>query len=151
MTNIHTALHHILYLITLSVGYGLVVWCQYKIIKHMDCHGESIRESTRRIRAITPLLTSMGPAFILVLAMVIDYSPGVITVYLSVGMSMITMVNPITNIYFVRPYRNAVPEVFHGKLLRAASSRVSSLTGSRVSLSAKGPQQHSQQTASGTS
>ncbi|KAH7694660.1 hypothetical protein AAVH_38289 [Aphelenchoides avenae] len=127
-------------MITLLGGYGIVVWCQYKIIGHMQRHGKSIRESTRRTHAdinramialaLSPLLTSMGPTLILVGCMVVDFSPGAITVYLSLGMSMITLVNPITTIYFVRPYRDAVISMFDGKILRSGRTRTYPLSSS---------------------
>ncbi|KAH7716249.1 hypothetical protein AAVH_16375 [Aphelenchoides avenae] len=109
-------------MITLCGGYAIVIWCQYKILKFLTRHGKSFRKSTRRTHAevnramvtmaITPLLTSMGPTLILVICMVIDYSPGAITVYFSIGMSMITIANPLTTVFFVRAFRRAVLDMF---------------------------------------
>ncbi|KAH7699261.1 STR-94 protein, partial [Aphelenchoides avenae] len=160
LTNIHTAIHHIFYMVTLSGGYGIVVWCQYKIIKHMHRHGKSIRESTRRAHAeinramvalaIAPLLTSMGPTLILVTCMVIDFSPGAITVYLSLGMTMITMMNPLTTIYFVRPFRESVMGMLTGKLARVGTTRTTSSDPQRLAVTANqsSPAQHNDSSSS---
>ncbi|KAH7702386.1 STR-94 protein, partial [Aphelenchoides avenae] len=117
-SNIHTALHHCFYTVTLCGGYVTVVWCQYKIFKYMQRHGKSIRESTRRAHvevnramvalAVSPLITSMGPSLIILGCVVLGFSAGPIMVYLSVGMSLITVANPLTTIYFVRSYRKAI-------------------------------------------
>ncbi|KAH7707288.1 hypothetical protein AAVH_25477 [Aphelenchoides avenae] len=104
-------------IVTLCGGYVVIIWCQYKIIKFFRRSGTSYLESTRRIHAevnramvalaVTPLLTSMGPTLILLTCMIVDFSAGPITVYMSVGMSLIVLVNPTTTIYFVRQYRKA--------------------------------------------
>ncbi|KAH7721200.1 7TM GPCR protein [Aphelenchoides avenae] len=132
-SNIHTALHHCFYMVTLCGGYGIVIWCQFQIIKFLHRNGKAFHENTRRTHAevnramvtmaITPLLTSMGPTLILVICMIIDYSPGAITVYFSVGMSMITIVNPITTIYFVRAYRHEICEMLKCPLKRRPTSQ----------------------------
>lgn len=56
---------------------------------------------------MAPLLTSMGPILILLACMFIQFSPGAFGVYMGLGMSLITLVNPITTLLLIRPLRRA--------------------------------------------
>lgn len=43
-------------------------------------------------------------------ATVVEINLGPITAYLSIGMTIITLANPTTAIYFIRPYREGLLE-----------------------------------------
>lgn len=49
----------------------------------------------------------MGPAFVYI-AQTMRGASGSYSVFLSVAVSLISFINPLTTIYFVRPYREAV-------------------------------------------
>lgn len=49
----------------------------------------------------------MGPSFFYITQIMLDIR-NPCTAFLSLFMSLITLVNPVTTIYFVRPYREAV-------------------------------------------
>lgn len=57
--------------------------------------------------------------------MVFRQSPGSIAAYITLGTSLITLINPITTIYFVRPFRRTVTS----KLGFARSTQVSAVFG----------------------
>lgn len=60
---------------------------------------------------MAPLLTSMGPILVLLACMFIQFSPGAFGVYMGLGMSLITLVNPITTLLLIRPLRRAARKV----------------------------------------
>ncbi|KAH7725756.1 CRE-STR-90 protein [Aphelenchoides avenae] len=113
-------IHHFFYLASSAGGYTLVIWCQSQIISFTSQHGSSYRASTRRLNqdvnralvalAITPLISLMGPSFFYITQIMLDIR-NPCTAFLSLFMSLITLVNPVTTIFFVRPYRNAVMNV----------------------------------------
>ncbi|KAH7703088.1 Protein Y9C9A.5 [Aphelenchoides avenae] len=110
--------HHGFYTISCFGGYALIIWCQAKIWKHLGRHGSSYRESTRRMHdevnrallslAVAPLLTLFGPLFVFLYFIYTKTSSGLYSSLLMVMASAITCVNPLTTIYFVRPFRRAV-------------------------------------------
>lgn len=62
------------------------------------------------MQAITPLF-SIVPNVVMITADVLEMHLGPITAHLSIGMTIITLANPITAIYFIRPYREGLLEM----------------------------------------
>ncbi|KAH7702104.1 Protein STR-14 [Aphelenchoides avenae] len=119
-TETKTLIHHLFYTVSCTGGYTLVIWCQSQIGSYLMRHGSSFRESTRKMHqdvnralvalAITPLVSLMGPTFGYIAQVVLDFDAPC-TSYVSSVMSMITLVNPLTTMFFVRSYRNAIVRI----------------------------------------
>ncbi|KAI1691030.1 serpentine type 7TM GPCR chemoreceptor srd domain-containing protein [Ditylenchus destructor] len=66
-TQIKNMMHHVIYMISLSGGYYIIIWCEIQIVKFLHMHGSSINQKTRQMHAevnralialaITPSLT----------------------------------------------------------------------------------------------
>ncbi|KAH7693372.1 7TM GPCR protein, partial [Aphelenchoides avenae] len=135
LTELRTQMHHTMYMISTVGGYSIVVWCQYKIFAYLKSHGKSMHERTRRahaevnraliILAITPLISSIGPTAVIVLMLILQLQPGPYAVAITLCMSMITLVNPVTIVYFVRPFRRAISDVVSSYSRAAAASTMS--------------------------
>ncbi|KAI1713665.1 serpentine type 7TM GPCR chemoreceptor srd domain-containing protein [Ditylenchus destructor] len=109
-TDAKNILHHSFYMTTLVVGYTIIIWCQSKIMEFLNQHGKSSHASTQRMHAeaITPSISLIMPVFVVVLALAMSATLGPMAAFLSMCMSAITLANPVTVIYFVKPYRRAV-------------------------------------------
>ncbi|KAH7716495.1 Protein STR-14 [Aphelenchoides avenae] len=116
-TEAKTLIHHVFYTISCTGGYTLVIWCQSRIAAYLSRHGESFNPATRKTHqgvnralvalAITPLISLMGPTFAYIAQVMLDFNAPCMS-YVSSFMSMITLVNPLTTMYFVPAYRKAV-------------------------------------------
>ncbi|KAH7721742.1 hypothetical protein AAVH_10720 [Aphelenchoides avenae] len=69
--------------------------------------------------------------------MSLQQSPGSAAAYITMGMSFIMLVNPLTTIYFVRPFRNAALNMFYGKT-RTSPVTTSASAGRTASASVQG-------------
>ncbi|KAH7692984.1 hypothetical protein AAVH_39987, partial [Aphelenchoides avenae] len=69
--------------------------------------------------AICPLVISGIPIFFFVVSICFSLCPGSISAFMTTGTSCITVFNPLTTIFFMRCYREAV-----FKHLRKAQARV---------------------------
>ncbi|KAH7716496.1 hypothetical protein AAVH_16074 [Aphelenchoides avenae] len=135
-TEAKTMIHHLFYIASCVGGYMLLIWCQSQIVVFLRRQGSSFRASTRRLHlevnralvalAITPLVSLIGPTFEYILQCLVDFDAPC-TSYVSSVMSLITLVNPLTTMFFVRSYRNAVL-----RILRIKRSSDSVYTGPKV-------------------
>ncbi|KAI1700914.1 serpentine type 7TM GPCR chemoreceptor srd domain-containing protein [Ditylenchus destructor] len=121
-TDTKNIVHHSFYMITLVVGYTMIIWCQSQIMTFLNQHGKSTHASTQRMHAevnramlalaITPSISLIMPVFVVVLALATSATLGPMAAFLSMCMSAITLANPLTILYFVKPYRRAVTSFF---------------------------------------
>lgn len=63
-------------------------------------------------QAISPLIAVVMPCFFLLISEALGASPGLFTVFITGFATSVTLVNPLTTVIFVRPYRRAVQKVF---------------------------------------
>ncbi|KAI1697667.1 papain family cysteine protease domain-containing protein [Ditylenchus destructor] len=142
-TDAKNIIHHTFYLTTLAVGYSIIIWCQSRIMQFFNKHGQSSHASTQRMHAeinramialaITPTISLIMPVFIVVLALATSATLGPMAAFLSMCMSAITLANPLTVIYFVKPYRRAVIAFFTlGAYLGNASVGSSQTSGGQT-------------------
>ncbi|KAH7706763.1 Protein SRD-4 [Aphelenchoides avenae] len=138
--SLKTFIHHGFYIVSCGSGYVVILWCEVKIFRHLSRHGSSIHEKTKQMHAqvnralislaIAPLAVMISPIlFIFGVAFArVPISP---TVYASLTLvfSLITCVNPLTTMYFVRPYRNSLMSVV--KIRPAMASSVDPVTAER--------------------
>ncbi|KAH7713233.1 7TM GPCR protein [Aphelenchoides avenae] len=113
------------YAITSGGGYVLIVWTELQIVQHLRQLGDTINRNTQKMHseihrallalAICPLFTCVIPIFFFLYNIVTMSSPGEITILFSTAVTAITLFNPLTTTYFVKPYRNAVLNVFKRK------------------------------------
>ncbi|KAI1691114.1 serpentine type 7TM GPCR chemoreceptor str domain-containing protein [Ditylenchus destructor] len=115
-----TLIHHVFYFLSLFGGYIILIFCEMKIMDYIKITG-SVTEKTRKMHtevnralialAVTPTLTLMAPVFTLVIALILRLTLGPSIAVISMTMTLITLVNPITSIYFIRPYRRVANRV----------------------------------------
>ncbi|KAI1700614.1 serpentine type 7TM GPCR chemoreceptor str domain-containing protein [Ditylenchus destructor] len=115
-----TLIHHFFYSSSLFGGYVLLIFCEVKIMDYIKISG-SVTEKTRRMHAevnralialaITPTLTLMAPVMTLMISLILRLTLGPSIAVISMTMTLITLVNPITSIYFIRPYRRVAARV----------------------------------------
>ncbi|KAH7717826.1 7TM GPCR protein [Aphelenchoides avenae] len=113
-----TQLHHGFYTVSCMGGYFVIVWCQIEIWHHLKSHGTAIHASTRRMHnevnralislAVAPLLTLIGPLFIFLYYIFTSTDSGISSALITIMVSAITFVNPLTTVYFVKQYRHAL-------------------------------------------
>ncbi|KAI1703023.1 hypothetical protein Ddc_16739 [Ditylenchus destructor] len=104
-TDTKNIIHHSFYMITLVVG---------KCISNYKSHisEPSIQVPICVPLAITPSISLIMPVFVVVLALATSATLGPMAAFLSMCMSAITLANPLTVLYFVKPYRRAVLSFF---------------------------------------
>ncbi|KAH7718233.1 STR-94 protein [Aphelenchoides avenae] len=120
-----TKVHHSMYMVSTIGGYTVIVTCQYKIMKYLRERRHLMSSATRRMNdelnralvalAVAPLLSSSGPTALIVALEIFRVSPGYILGFATLGASLITMINPLTTIYFVRPFRRSLLRMLHVK------------------------------------
>ncbi|KAH7715107.1 CRE-SRD-32 protein [Aphelenchoides avenae] len=110
--------HHVFYLSSSVIGYGIIVSCQYGVVKFLRQLGVPSHHRTHRANnevkvalvalALTPLC-SIVPSSIMVGSNALQIPLGhTVSAYLSLGMTVITLANPIVTMYFVKPYRQGL-------------------------------------------
>lgn len=79
--------------------------------------------SQRKLQALTPLV-SLVPTIFMVGCTVLRFDIGQVTMFLTIAMTSITLMNPIATVTLVRPYRRAVNRAFkvHTNTLAVLSS-----------------------------
>ncbi|KAH7703465.1 hypothetical protein AAVH_29360 [Aphelenchoides avenae] len=128
-------LHHAFYLLSVTIGYMAIIWCQLEAMKYLKRYGQAFRESTQRahrefnraliVLALTPL-ASLLPSGLMCGANLVGTSFGPISVFVTIGMTSITLVNPIATIAIIKPYRHALLAVVFGRKSKNAVSAASS-------------------------
>lgn len=132
-------MHDAIYTVSILGGYSLVVWCQYRMLKYLRCSADRMTEKTRKshaevnralivlvrpspvyakhciLQSITPLVGIIGPSALMVALLVLQLQLGPVVVYITLSMTTITLVNPLTILYFIRPFRQAVSDVIFSK------------------------------------
>ena len=67
---------------------------------------------SQKFQAVTPLL-GIIPTGIMISTAALGINNGPISAYMSIGMTIITLVNPLVAIFFIRPYRNGFIRLLH--------------------------------------
>ncbi|KAH7721157.1 7TM GPCR protein [Aphelenchoides avenae] len=146
-SEVRTKMHHLMYLVSTVGGYSMIIVCQYRIMKYLKHYGSSMHETARQRHAyinkalvamvsvedveelglaVAPLLSSTGPSLTIIALMIFHQSPGSVTAFITLGTSLITLINPLTTIYFVRPFRDAVLAAFTVDKAKVASVNATS-------------------------
>lgn len=60
------------------------------------------------LQALCPLFTTGAPVIFFLISMSFALNPGVVTAFISVALSSIALLNPLTTIFFMRCYRRPV-------------------------------------------
>ncbi|KAH7722480.1 hypothetical protein AAVH_10006 [Aphelenchoides avenae] len=117
-----TRLHHAFYLLSGALSYVVIITCQIRVIRFMRSMGVPTHCATRRAHteinralvalAVTPLL-GIIPTGIMISTAALGINNGPISAYMSIGMTIITLVNPLVAILFIRPYRNGFLRLLH--------------------------------------
>ncbi|KAI1700586.1 serpentine type 7TM GPCR chemoreceptor srd domain-containing protein [Ditylenchus destructor] len=149
-------LHHVIYVGSLTVGYTIIIWCQGQIMTFMNKHGKSVHANTRRMHAevnralvalaITPSIALIVPVAIMMASLVFQITLGSVSAFVSTCLSIITVANPLTTIYFVRPFRQAVLKFITCGLFGRKSNAIShqpTTTAQRANTSSLGQTQGS--------
>ncbi|KAH7704132.1 hypothetical protein AAVH_28687, partial [Aphelenchoides avenae] len=123
-TDLKMRLHNVFYILSVTIGYAIIIWCQLEAVKYLKRYGQAFRASTQRahrefnralvVLALTPL-ASLLPSGVMCAANLVGASFGPISAFMTVAMTSITLVNPIATIAIMKPYR--------GTLLAAAFGR----------------------------
>ncbi|KAI1699169.1 serpentine type 7TM GPCR chemoreceptor srd domain-containing protein [Ditylenchus destructor] len=117
ITDLKTILNTAYYTVSTVGGYVIILWCEYKIIKELNQFGGNMQESTRQLHvevhralialAVAPLFVLLLPIVYFLVMVVLQATPGPITAFMTTVVTLITLVNPITTICIVKPYRRA--------------------------------------------
>ncbi|KAH7722467.1 Protein STR-48 [Aphelenchoides avenae] len=117
-------LHNVFYATSVFVAYAVIIWCQRQSMRYLKKYSSSSRESTQRahaefnralvVLALTPLV-SLVPTIFMVGCTVLRIDMGQVTMFLTIAMTSITLLNPIATILLVRPYRLVVIQTFKVK------------------------------------
>ncbi|KAH7716215.1 7TM GPCR protein [Aphelenchoides avenae] len=115
-------IHNAFYLGSAAIAYTVIIVCQVGVHRYFHRMGLPSHQSTERayaeinralvLLAITPLL-GLIPTAIAILAAALNIPDAAISVYASLGMTAVTVINPIMTTWVVRPYRRGL-----GRLLR---------------------------------
>ncbi|KAH7716503.1 hypothetical protein AAVH_16081 [Aphelenchoides avenae] len=107
-------IHNANYLVTSAIVYTVIIRCQYGVLVYLRRLGAPSHSHTCKAHAevnralvalaITPLFTIL-PTAVCVASNELEVNLGNVYAYLSLGLSAITIANPVTAIYFVRAYR----------------------------------------------
>ncbi|KAH7710580.1 Protein Y9C9A.5 [Aphelenchoides avenae] len=125
-----TRLHHSFYLLSGDISYFVIISCQISVLKYIRRAGLPSHCSTSKAHAevnralvalaITPLM-GIIPTGIMISSAALGIKNGPISAYMSIGMTVITLANPIVTIWFVRPYRDGLLHVL--RIRRKAAIR----------------------------
>ncbi|KAH7702943.1 hypothetical protein AAVH_29893 [Aphelenchoides avenae] len=71
---------------------------------------EMHKEINRALLALAaaPLFTLIGPVWFFLFCIATQASPGPISAFMACSLTLITIANPLTTLYFVKPYRYAL-------------------------------------------
>ncbi|KAH7721033.1 hypothetical protein AAVH_11500 [Aphelenchoides avenae] len=110
--------HHVFYLSSSVLGYAIIVACQYGVVRFlrqlgMPSHHRTHRANNEVKRALVALaltpLCSIIPTAIMIGSNAMQIPLGhTVSAYLSLGMTVITLANPLVTMYFVPPYREVL-------------------------------------------
>ncbi|KAH7708215.1 hypothetical protein AAVH_24527 [Aphelenchoides avenae] len=138
LSEARTIMHDLMYTVSILGGYSLVIWCQYRMLKFLRYGSDKMTERTRKSHAevnralivlsVTPLVGIIGPSALMVALLVLQLQLGPVAVYITLSMTTITVVNPLTIVYFLRPFRKAVSDAIFSKsktavLVRTVATR----------------------------
>ncbi|KAH7696795.1 hypothetical protein AAVH_36131 [Aphelenchoides avenae] len=88
-------------------------------------------------QAICPLVTSGIPIFFFIVTICFSLCPGAISAFMTTGVTCITVFNPLTTIFFMRCYREALFKRFRKAQARVTNTMTfNGLGGSATTLSA---------------
>ncbi|KAH7695205.1 7TM GPCR protein, partial [Aphelenchoides avenae] len=112
-----TIAHHVFYLSSTILGYCVIVWCQVRAITFISQRGVAAHRKTRKAHseinralialAISPLC-SLVPTALMIGSNALQIPLGPVSAYISLGMTIITLANPLVTVYFVKPYRDGL-------------------------------------------
>ncbi|KAH7709576.1 Protein STR-90 [Aphelenchoides avenae] len=143
--------HILLVFITINLSYTLIILSEWRVFRSLKLLEPSMQASTRRMQsdlhralialALCPLFSSFLPTGLLLLAGLLQFQLGTYSAFVTIFMSSITLINPITTCYFVAPFRKAITRL-------AACKGLSKQTTSSITfLSSTGANQHSHVTS----
>lgn len=91
---------------------------QYLVVISVRCHNQhlprieiGVARNSAEFQALTPLI-SLVPTIFMVGCTVLRFDMGQVTMFLTIAMTSITLLNPIATVILVRPYRQAVSQTF---------------------------------------
>ncbi|KAI1697277.1 serpentine type 7TM GPCR chemoreceptor str domain-containing protein [Ditylenchus destructor] len=113
----------LIWTLTCTASIGIVYWCEKKMVMYVKQLGKPTHGNTQRLHkefhrallamAITPLLTTTVPVLYFVVVIALQLSPGRVAILtMSIGVTTITLFNPLTTIMFLRCYRQATIKMF---------------------------------------
>ncbi|KAI1691902.1 serpentine type 7TM GPCR chemoreceptor str domain-containing protein [Ditylenchus destructor] len=104
-----------LWTVTCCATIFVVILCEKKIAKNVRRHGNPTHSTTQRMHtefhrallamAICPLITTTFPVFYFITTTGLSLCPGQISALMTIGLSSITLFNPLTTIACFRCYR----------------------------------------------
>ncbi|KAH7710569.1 STR-90 protein [Aphelenchoides avenae] len=107
--------------LAMIVGYALIFFCQYKVFRTVRAVGPLVNRKTQRLQsdlhkallalAAGPLLAVVIPGCAYSAAMLLRVDMGRASPYILLPATAITLVNPLTTLFFVRPFRRAISRV----------------------------------------
>lgn len=113
-----TTIHGAVNVVTLSVGFLCIGWSEYKIMCHLR-QFKSIMSSSALKRqrelhyaliamAVSPLVSTVIPSSVFLAAAIFGIPLGEYSAFLTIMVSLISLANPITSGYLVKPFRRRV-------------------------------------------
>ncbi|KAI1699171.1 serpentine type 7TM GPCR chemoreceptor str domain-containing protein [Ditylenchus destructor] len=130
--------HNCMYIVSVIGGYSVIIWCEIRMMAYLRQFGTSFRENTRKQHkevnralvalAIAPLFSMIAPIFVWVVCAALSITLGPVSALITVMMSLTTVANPLTIMYFIVPYRRAICRLFCGWKHAQQTARVSAVT-----------------------
>ncbi|KAH7702556.1 7TM GPCR protein [Aphelenchoides avenae] len=106
-----------LFAVSVTLNYVAIVYCKFNVHRKLTEHGASSNPSIRRMQAdlhyalislgVCPLVSLVIPVCVIIVAIVSGADVSSAAPWLSVACTTIALANPLTIVYFVRPFRYA--------------------------------------------
>ncbi|KAH7719727.1 hypothetical protein AAVH_12844 [Aphelenchoides avenae] len=111
-------LYLVMWFCTCNFAISIVAIVEVLITRYFSRIGNNSHQSTKKLHkdfhrallamAITPLVTTTGPVLYIIIATMIELSPGPVQCFIASGITSITLFNPLTTMLAMRCYRNVV-------------------------------------------
>ncbi|KAH7718381.1 7TM GPCR protein [Aphelenchoides avenae] len=106
-----------LFAVSITLNYIAIVYCKFNVHRKLTEHGASSNPSIRRMQTdlhyalislgVCPLVSLVIPVCVIIVAIVSGADVSSAAPWLSVACTTIALANPLTIVYFVRPFRYA--------------------------------------------
>lgn len=103
-------------------GYALIFYCEYKVLRTVSFIGPLTNARSRRMQldlhrallalAFAPLITVIIPGSIYTTGIILHIDMGGISPFIVFCTSKITLINPLSTFYFIRPFRRGLLGLF---------------------------------------